>query len=127
MTIGQLATAAGVHVETVRYYQRRGLLEVPPREAGRIARYADDALKRLRFIRRAQALGFSLEDAGNLLALADDRACAVARGLGERKLADVREQLHRLRALEAGLAELVARCSRSTEARRCPLIDALNG
>ena len=125
MTIGQLATAAGVNVETVRYYQRRELLAVPKREAGSIGRYPASALTRLRFIKRAQALGFSLDDVGVLLSLDDGRACSSARGLGERKLADVRERIQTLRALEEALQGLVASCSSSKRKVSCPLIEAL--
>jgi MerR family mercuric resistance operon transcriptional regulator len=125
MTIGQLAAAAGVNVETVRYYHRRGLLEQPERQMGRIARYPDAALRRLRFIKRAQSLGFSLDDVQALLTLEEGQACATARRIGERKLADVRERLQRLRALEDVLQELVGRCSVTRRKVSCPLIDAL--
>lgn len=125
MTIGQLAVAAGVNVETVRYYQRRELLAVPKREAGSIARYPESALTRLRFIKRAQTLGFSLDDVQVLLSLDDGQACSSARELGERKLADVRERIHTLHALEEALQGLVASCSSTKRKVSCPLIDAL--
>nr|WP_304010522.1 MerR family DNA-binding protein [Methyloversatilis discipulorum] len=125
MTIGQLAASAGVNVETVRYYQRRELLAVPRREPGSIGRYPESALTRLRFIKRAQALGFSLEDVQALLSLDDGQSCSSARMLGERKLADVRERIQTLRALEAALQGLVASCSTSKRKVSCPLIEAL--
>ena len=125
MTIGQLAAAAGVNVETVRYYQRRELLAVPKREVGSIGRYPESSLTRLRFIKRAQALGFSLEDVQALLSLDDGQACSSARLLGERKLADVRERIQTVRALEKALQGLVASCSTSRRRVSCPLIDAL--
>ncbi|MES2784233.1 MAG: MerR family DNA-binding protein [Pseudomonadota bacterium] len=125
MTIGQLAAAAGVNVETVRYYQRRELLAVPKREVGSIGRYPESALTRLRFVKRAQALGFSLEDVRALLSLDDGQACSSARVLGERKLAEVRERIQTLRALEQALQGLVASCSISRRKVSCPLIDAL--
>lgn len=125
MTIGQLAAAAGVNVETVRYYQRRELLAVPKREAGTIARYPEGALTRLRFIKRAQALGFSLADVQALLSLDDGQSCSSARVLGERKLTDVRERIQTLRALEEALQALVASCSTSRRKVSCPLIEAL--
>lgn len=125
MTIGQLAASAGVNVETVRYYQRRELLAVPTREAGSIARYPESSLKRLRFIKRAQGLGFSLEDVQALLSLDDGQACSSARELGERKLAEVRERIQTLRALERVLEELVGRCSTVKGRVSCPLIGAL--
>jgi MerR family transcriptional regulator, mercuric resistance operon regulatory protein len=125
MTIGQLAAAAGVNVETVRYYQRRELLGVPKREPGSIARYTDSALTRLRFIKRAQSLGFSLEDVQALLSLEDGQACSSARALGEHKLAEVRERIGTLRALEEALQELVSKCASTRRKVSCPLIEAL--
>lgn len=125
MTIGQVAAAAGVNVETVRYYQRRGLLAAPERPAGTIGRYPAAALTRLRFIKRAQSLGFSLDDVQTLLSLDDGRACASARSLGERKLADVRNRIRTLRALEGALRGLVEKCSSTKRTVSCPLIAAL--
>ena len=125
MTIGQLATLAGVNIETVRYYQRRNLLAVPDRPAGGIGRYAPSALTRLRFIKRAQSLGFSLDDVQALLSLDDGRACSAARQIGENKLADVRQRLQALRVLETALENLVNRCSSTRRKVNCPLIDAL--
>ena len=81
MTIGQLAAAAGVNVETVRYYQRRGLLATPEREVGSIGRYSQAALTRLRFIKRSQSLGFSLADVHALLSLDDGQRCSTARSI----------------------------------------------
>lgn len=125
MTIGQLATSAGVNVETVRYYQRRNLLAVPDRPAGGIGRYAPSALTRLRFIKRAQSLGFSLDDVQALMSLDDGRACSAARQIGENKLADVRQRLQALRVLESALEDLVNRCSSTRRKVNCPLIEAL--
>ncbi len=125
MTIGQLAAAAGVNVETVRYYQRRELLATPSRPSGSIGRYSPSALTRLRFIKRAQSLGFTLDDVQALLSLDDGRGCSAARVIGERKLADVRERLQALRSLEIALADLVSRCSTKKRKVNCPLIEAL--
>lgn len=125
MTIGQLAAAAGVNVETVRYYQRRELLAVPERAAGSIGRYPVAALTRLRFIKRAQSLGFTLDDVQALLSLDDGQGCSAARAIGEHKLADVRARLQALRSLEVALAELVSRCATTKGRVNCPLIEAL--
>jgi MerR family mercuric resistance operon transcriptional regulator len=125
MTIGQLAAAAGVNVETVRYYHRRGLLPAPQRPERGIRRYAPDALTRLRFIKRSQSLGFTLEDVQALLSLDDGRACTTARTIGELKLAEVRERIRTLRSLEEALEGLVVRCSSARGKVTCPLIDAL--
>lgn len=125
MTIGQLAAAAGVNVETVRYYQRRELLAASSRPNGGIGRYPAAALTRLRFIKRAQSLGFTLEDVQALLSLDDGRNCAAAREIGEHKLAEVRDRLQALRVLEAALADLVTRCSTARRKVTCPLIASL--
>lgn len=125
MTIGQLAAAAGVNVETVRYYQRRALLAPPVRSSGRIGRYSEAALTRLRFIKRAQALGFSLDDVQALLRLDDGQSCSTARRIGEHKLADVRARIRELQRLEAALDQLVQRCAEGGGRLRCPLIDQL--
>jgi MerR family mercuric resistance operon transcriptional regulator len=125
MTIGQLAAAAEVNVETVRYYQRRNLLALPDRAAGGIGRYPAAALTRLRFIRRAQSLGFTLADIQALLSLDGGRNCAAAREIGQHKLAEVRDRLQALRVLEAALAELVTRCSTARGKVACPLIASL--
>ena len=125
MTIGQLAAAAGVNVETVRYYQRRKLLTPPERPSGGIGRYPPGALTRLRFIKRSQSLGFSLDDVHALLSLDDGQACSAAKAIGEHKLADVRQRIQTLHALEGALQELVGRCSTSKRKVTCPLIEAL--
>lgn len=125
MTIGQLAAAAAVNVETVRYYQRRGLLALPARPSGSIGRYPPTALTRLRFIKRSQSLGFSLDDVQALLSLDDGQSCSAARSIGERKLADVRARLQALHLLETALEDLVSRCSASKRKVNCPLIEAL--
>ena len=125
MTIGQVAAAVGVNVETVRYYQRLGLLAQPERPAGRIGRYPPASLTRLRFIRRSQALGFSLDDVQALLSLDDGQSCSTACRIGERKLIEVRQRIKTLQNLEAALQGLVQRCATTRSAVRCPLIDAL--
>lgn len=125
MTIGQLAAAAAVNVETVRYYHRRGLLAPPEREPGSIGRYSAAALTRLRFIKRSQSLGFSLDDVEALLSLDDGRTCSSARQLAERKLTEVQERIQTLRALEGALHELISKCATVKHTVSCPLIEAL--
>jgi len=124
-TIGALARAVGVNVETVRYYQRIGLLPRPPRARGSIRRYPPETLRRLRFIKRAQSLGFSLEEVAALLQLADGEHCAETRVLGEKKLGLVQRKIEELAAIRAALERLVERCSRGGRGRGCPLIEAL--
>ncbi|TCS99084.1 MerR family mercuric resistance operon transcriptional regulator [Tepidimonas ignava] len=125
MTIGTLATAAGVNVETIRFYQRKGLMRQPDRPAGGIRRYGAPDLARLRFIKSAQRLGFSLDEVGALLTLEDGSHCTEARARAARKLADVRARLAGLRRIEAALHELVQRCDAAQGTVRCPLIQAL--
>lgn len=124
-TIGRLAAAAGVHVETVRYYQRRGLLAEPSRPLGGVRRYGEADLTRLQFIRQAQALGFSLDEVAGLLKAKGVGACEQTRQLTEHKLEDVRRKLEDLRQLESELAKLVSKCTRTGPDDCCPTLDRL--
>ncbi len=124
-TIGALARAVGVNVETVRYYERIGLLPRPPRLHGSIRRYPPETLRRLRFIKRAQSLGFSLDEVASLLQLAEGEHCAETRALGEKKLGLVRRKLDELGAIRLALERLVEQCSRGGRGKGCPLIAAL--
>lgn len=124
-TIGTLAKHAGVNVETIRYYQRRGLVPAPDRPLGGIRRYTQAHARRLRFVREAQTLGFSLDEVVDLLALEDGRHCREAERLGSRKLAMVRERITQLRRVEKALTALVDQCHCNTGKVRCPLIAAL--
>lgn len=126
MTIGALAAAADVHVETVRYYQRRGLLRQPLRPGGGIRRYGAADAGRLKFIKAAQRLGFHLDEIAGLLKLDDGTRCGEARELAAHKLADVRERIARLRGIESALAGLVQRCGVARGKVSCPLIAALH-
>jgi len=125
VTIGVLAEKAGVNVETIRFYQRKRLMPEPKRPLGGIRRYGESELARLRFIRAAQNLGFSLEEIAELLKLEDGTHCGEARRLAERRLADVREKLVVLRRIESALGGLVARCSSVRGSVKCPLISSL--
>lgn len=125
MTISRLASAADVHIETVRYYQRRGLLLLPERPSGGVRRYGADALKRLQFIRRAQTMGFSLDKIAGLMEIRGRRACEHTRQLTERKLAEVRQRLDDLQQLEADLTQLVDACRHTVAEAPCPTLDLL--
>ena len=122
-TIGGLAKAAGVGVETVRYYQRRGLLPEPPRPPGEVRRYGEAEVKRLRFIRSAQAAGFTLSEIRELLELdaADDRARA--RELAAARVAALDSKISELREARDSLAALAAACA-TKRGGRCPILGA---
>ncbi len=125
LTIGALAEAAGVNVETIRFYQRKGLMQEPARPLGGIRRYGGSDLARVRFIKSAQRLGFSLDEVADLLKLEDGSHCTEAREQAERKLIDVRARLADLNRIEAVLQGLVDRCCAASGQVRCPMIDAL--
>lgn len=125
LTIGILADAAGVNVETIRFYQRKGLMQEPHRPLGGIRRYGDADLARVRFIKSAQKLGFSLDEIADLLKLEDGAHCTEAREQAERKLADVRARLADLQRIEGALQGLVERCCATRGRVKCPLISAL--
>jgi len=125
LTIGAFASAAGVSVETIRFYQRRGLLPEPDKPMGSIRRYGAADVTRVRFVKSAQRLGFSLEEVAQLLKLDDGADCDEAREQAERKLADVRTKLADLRRIEATLGVLVERCCTAKGKVRCPLIVSL--
>ena len=125
MTIARLGAAAGVGVETVRYYQRRGLLAVPA-SAGAVRRYDQEGVRRLRFIRRAQAAGFTLDQIGELLALdrTDDRARV--RELATARLAALDDRIAELEQSRAALERLRSTCA-SGRKGPCPILDAFDG
>lgn len=124
-TISGVAQAAGVNVETIRFYQRRGLLAEPAKPLGGIRRYGDADIARVLFIKAAQRIGFTLDEIAQLLQLDDGTRCAEARAIAEHKLADVRQRLSDLQRIEAALAQLVDRCASRRGTVSCPLIDAL--
>lgn len=126
LTIGALAKAAGVSVETIRFYQRRRLLPTPARPCGGIRRYGSADVARVRFIKAAQRLGFSLDEVGGLLKLEDGTHCGEAAKLASLRLADVRVRLAELARIEAALAKLVAQCRTRQGNVSCPLIAALH-
>jgi MerR family mercuric resistance operon transcriptional regulator len=125
MSIGAVAAAAGVNVETIRFYQRKGLLPEPDKPYGSIRRYAADDVARVQFIKSAQRLGFSLDEIAGLLRLDDGAHCREARQLAEHKLSDVRAKLADLRRIERVLALLVRDCGAARGTVSCPLIAAL--
>jgi len=129
MQIGQLAARAGVAIDTVRYYERHGILPPPARKASGYRRYTDADVARLQFVRRAKALGFTLAEVRELLALsgrrADDMAGLKAAAIG--KLADVERRMDELARIREGLQALVASCPGHGALDHCPILAALSG
>jgi MerR family mercuric resistance operon transcriptional regulator len=125
LTIARLAEAAEVGVETVRYYQRRGLLDVPERGEG-IRRYTREDVQRLRFIRSAQAAGFTLEEISRLLAFDPVHDRPSIRALAERRIAALDEQIRLLRGSRAALTRLARQCGSSLSGP-CPIVEAFEG
>jgi MerR family mercuric resistance operon transcriptional regulator len=124
--IGALAEDTGVHVETIRYYQNLGLMPKPTRARGSVRRYGEDAAKRLRFIKRAQGLGFSLDEVKLLLDLAEGEHCEQTRTLAERKLELVEKKLDGLRGIQGALNKLVRACGTGKRGAGCPIIESLS-
>jgi MerR family mercuric resistance operon transcriptional regulator len=127
LTIGALATQATVNVETIRFYQRKGLMHEPDRPLGSVRRYGPADLARVRFIKSAQRLGFSLDEIAQLLKLEDGTHCDEAREQAQQKLVDVRSKLADLQGMEAALTILVERCCSARGQVKCPLIATLHG
>jgi MerR family mercuric resistance operon transcriptional regulator len=126
LTIGHVAQAAGVNVETVRYYQRRGLVSLPPKRVRGFRYYAPETASRVRFIKRAQALGMSLKEVQRLLRLDAKGACKETRSLAVAKLALIEQKLLDLAKLRDVLRELVAACDKP-HGEACPIIEQLEG
>jgi MerR family transcriptional regulator, mercuric resistance operon regulatory protein len=126
LTIGRLAEAAGVNVETIRYYQRRALLPRPSKPPGGQRRYAAAAVKRVRFIKRAQQLGFTLAEVEGLLLLEDGQSCRETRLLAEQKLALIEERIADLTRMRRLLKALISECIDGKRPRSCPIISTLS-
>ncbi len=125
LTVGALAAAAGVGVETVRYYQRRGLLETP-KAANGYRRYGAAHLERLGFIKRAQAIGFTLDEVAELLSLNDSRDHRIARALAKEKILDIEGRIAELERMADALRRLVRVCAHGGEGMPCPIINMMD-
>lgn len=125
LTIGKLADAAGVSVETIRYYQRCGLLPEPAKPLCGYRRYSAEQVKKVRFIKRAQALGFTLSEIGTLLTLDTACACHETRMLAAHKLALIKQKMADLAAMGQVLDDLVRQCDAGDGGADCPIIDVL--
>jgi Zn(II)-responsive transcriptional regulator len=126
LSIGQLAERAGVAIDTVRYYERNRLLDPAGRLESGYRRYGDTELKRLRFIRRAKALGFTLAEIRELLSLSEQRSVPKIRRAAESRLADVERRMVELERIRDALRTLVAACPGHGRADACPILNALN-
>ena len=127
MTIGALAKKASVSVDTIRYYERGGLLPRPARRGSGYREYRDADVKRLRFVRRAGALGFTLAEIAELLSLSADRDVAGVKRRAEQRLTQVEHKIAELTRVRQGLETLVAACPGHGDVEHCPIIAALSG
>ena len=125
LSIGTLATRANVGVETIRFYQRRGLLAVPLRPPRGVRTYNEDAVGRVQFIKSAQGLGFTLDEVADLLRLAHGTRCTEARRIAESRLATIRSRLSDMRRMAAALERAIADCERGHGRVACPPIASL--
>jgi Hg(II)-responsive transcriptional regulator len=127
-TIGELARQANVHVETLRYYERRGLLPKPNRTISNYRVYSYENLRRVKFIKQAQGLGFSLKEIKKLLALrATPRArCADVRTYAAHKIEDIDGKIRSLARMRKTLEKLIAECSGDGPATQCPILESLH-
>jgi Cu(I)-responsive transcriptional regulator len=128
MKIGEVAQRAGVNIQTLRYYERRGLLPSPVRRPSGYREYSEDTVGLVRFIKRAQLLGFTLDDVGELIELRANpsRSPTAVRAVAVRKVADITERIRRLTAMQRALEQLVKACECAGPARGCPIIEALD-
>jgi len=129
LTIGHLAKQAGVNLETVRYYERRGLLPRPPRSASGYRLFPAEASRRLRFIRRAQELGFSLTEIGELLSLWVSRSTTSRdiRARAEAKITDIEAKIKSLGSMKKTLRKLTRVCDGCAQLVECPILESLDG
>lgn len=128
LTIGHLARKAQVNVETIRYYERRGLIPKPPRRESGYRQYSEDAVSRIQFIKRAKELGFSLKEILELLSLRVDpnTTCGDVKSRAEAKIAEVEEKMMALQRIKKALTKLTALCRGSGPTSECPIIEALS-
>ena len=128
LTIGELAKRGGVNLETIRYYERRGLLPKPPRLESGYRAYAPEVVRHVRFIKSAQELGFSLNEIAELLALRVDPSstCADVRARAEAKIADIDGKIRALHAMRESLLRVTAACSGRGPTSDCPILDSFD-
>ncbi|MBI2297131.1 MAG: heavy metal-responsive transcriptional regulator [Betaproteobacteria bacterium] len=127
LTIGKVARSAGMAIDTVRYYEREGLLEKPARTAAGYRHYRPEVVARLRFIRQAKELGFSLKEIKELLSLrvAPGKSCADVKARAETKIADVEQRIAQLDRMKRALTKLATACSGRGPVSECPILEAM--
>ncbi|WP_370978981.1 Hg(II)-responsive transcriptional regulator [Agaribacterium sp. ZY112] len=123
-TISHLAKALNINVETIRFYERKALIQQPPKPDVGYRHYPDETVNRIRFIKRAQELGFTLEEVSRLLSL-EDFPCSDVQALAENKLEAVQTKMRDLRRLESALKALLLQCNTNEDETRCPIINSL--
>jgi len=128
MTVGTAARRAGVKIDTIRYYERRALLPKSPRTEAGYRTLTDETVQRLRFIKHAQALGFTLSEIKQLLALrlTPGKTCADVRGRAETKAADIEQKIRSLQIMKRALHQLVSACKSDGPASKCSFLENLN-
>lgn len=128
LTIGQVAKRAQVNIETIRYYERKGLISPPPRRESGYRQYPEDTVNRVQFIKQAQDLGFSLKEIVELLSLrvGPGTACGDVKRLAEAKIADIEGRIRTLQRMKEVLTKLTASCSRRGSTGKCPILEALD-
>ena len=129
LSIGRLAQETGIHLETVRYYERRGLLSKPPRTTSGYRIFPTEAIRRLRFIKRAQDLGFSLREIRELLELrvSSGAESAEIRRRTEAKIVDIEGKVRTLNSMRKALQKLTLSCSGCVPISECPILESLDG
>lgn len=128
LTTGKLAKLAGVNIETIRYYERRGLIPKPPRKGSGYRQYSPKTTKQIQFIKHAQELGFSLKEIQELLSLRLDSQtpCSEVRKRTEKKITDIEEKIKALKKMKGVLAKLTRACSGHSPISECPILEALD-
>ena len=127
-TIGQIAQRTGIGIETIRFYERKGLIDEPPRKESGYRQYSEDAIARLMFIQQAKTLGFSLREINELLSLRKKPGITSGeiKQLAEAKLEDIENKIRMLKRMQRTLKKLVDRCPGHGSANECPILEALD-
>lgn len=128
LTIGEVAERADVHIETLRYYERKRLIQRPPRTASNYRAYPAETVRRVRFIKRAQEIGFTLAEIEELLSLraSPKSRCGDVRARATAKMEDIDEKMRTLRRMKKALSKLVSECSGKGPVTECPILEALD-